>query len=71
MIGPEKLDYEKMDKTAFSVAKLGQDDRDEFWRSRRPRERLEYLEFLRQTVHGPAATGSFQKVFEVVERSGR
>jgi len=67
----QKLDFEHIDKTAFSVAKLGEDDTDEFWRSRSPDERLEYMEHLRRMNYGNAATARLQRVLEVARRSWR
>jgi len=64
----------QLDKKAVSVALLG-DSRDEkaYWLSKTPLERLEALEFLRQTFYGyDPVTDRVQRILEVVElESGR
>jgi len=58
----------KMDKTAFSVARLDEqgDDR-AYWQTRTPLERLKALELLRQAMYGydPVAA-RVEKVLTVV-----
>ena len=59
----------RLEKSALSVAPLG-DARDDkaFWLSKTPLERLEALEFLRQTFCGyDPLTDRAQRVLEVVE----
>jgi len=47
------LDSFRMDKTAFSVAALGDDSGDrEFWLSKTPEERLAAMEFMRVVNYG-------------------
>lgn len=62
-----------MDKTAFSVvASHDNSDDKEFWKSKTPGERLEALEYLRQTAYGyDPATTRLQRILEVVKRAGK
>jgi hypothetical protein len=64
--GPEDL---RLDRRAFSVAKLGDpDDTLAYWLSRPVEERLEAIELLRRTFYGEAATsGRLQRVLEVAQ----
>jgi len=64
----DDLNEYRLDKTAFSVARL-EDEPDEraYWRSKTPEERLRAAEFLRRQLYGEAALHPMQKVFEVVE----
>jgi len=65
----DRLTDYRLDKTAFSVARL-EDEPDEraFWHSKTPEERLRAAEFLRQSLYGyDPATLRLQRVFEVVE----
>jgi hypothetical protein len=39
----------------------------EYWFSRKPEERLEYLELLRRMDYGSAATARLQRVLEIAE----
>lgn len=61
----------RLDRNAFSVIGLQEQDEDErkYWRSKTPHERLEAIEMTRQMLYGydPAAT-RLQRVLEVVER---
>jgi hypothetical protein len=63
----------KIDRTAFSVAELGDEsDTRAYWRSRTPEERLQVVEFLRQLVYGDdLATSRIQRVFEVIDLKQR
>lgn len=59
----------RMDKTAISLAKLG-DETDEkaYWLSRTPLERLAALEYMRQVAYGyDPDTERLQRVIEVIE----
>lgn len=62
----------KLDKTAFSVTTLDQNDEDEkaYWLSKTPYERLDAVETMRQIIYGydPTAT-RLQRVFEVTQRA--
>jgi hypothetical protein len=58
-----------VDKTAFSVANLGDEAEDKaYWRGKSVYERLQAVELNRQVIYGyqPAATG-FQRIFTVAE----
>jgi hypothetical protein len=57
----------KMDKTAFSVAALGDDSGDrEFWLSKTPEERLAAMEFMRVVNYGyDPVTARMERVIEV------
>lgn len=63
------MQWEKLDKTVFSVSDLDNppDDR-AYWLSRPPEERLAAMEFLRQMVYGyDPATARVERVLEIVE----
>ena len=61
----------KLDKTAFSVSTLEQNNEDEkaYWLSKTPYERLDALETMRQIVYGydPANT-RIERVIEIAQR---
>jgi hypothetical protein len=58
-------DY-RLDRTAFSVVPLDeQDDDGAYWATKTPEERMRALEFLRWMAYGDAATARIQKVFSV------
>jgi len=62
----------KLDKTAFSVSTLDQNDEDEqaYWLSKTPYERLDAVETMRQIIYGyDPATTRLQRVFEVTQRT--
>jgi hypothetical protein len=61
----------KLDRTAFSVVPMEQNDEDEraYWLSKTPYERLDALETMRQIIYGyDPTTTRLQKVFEVARR---
>jgi len=61
----------KLDKTAFSVSTLKQNDKDEkaYWLSKTPCERLNALETMRQIIYGyDPATTRIEKVLEITQR---
>jgi hypothetical protein len=62
----------KMDRGAFSVVSLQEQDEEEkrYWRSKSPHERLLAVEETRQMLYGydPAST-RLQRVLEVAQRS--
>ena len=62
----------KLDKTAYSFARLGDEPDDAaYWRSRTPQERLEAVELLRQINYGKdACSGRLQRVFEFAPLRG-
>jgi hypothetical protein len=61
------------DLSAFSVVPLSREPQDrEYWLSKTPLERLEALEFLRQTFYGyDPATARLQRVLTVAPLSSR
>ena len=60
----------RIDKTAFSVARLeDQGDDKAYWLARSPQERLQHVERLRRLNYGHRATEGLQRVFEIVERT--
>jgi hypothetical protein len=64
------LESIRMDKTAFTVVRLGDESGDrEYWWAQTPRRRLEALEFMRQVAFGyNPATARLQRVLEVAEQ---
>ncbi len=67
----DQSQFPRMDKTAFSVIssfeEADQQDR-EYWLSRTPLERLQYMELLRRINYGDDATARLQRVLEIAER---
>lgn len=63
------MDWDKLDKTAFSVCDLDDQGNDlAYWLSRAPEERLAAVEFLRQMMYGyDPATARMERVLEVVD----
>ncbi|MFZ5908998.1 MAG: hypothetical protein ACOYYU_03170 [Chloroflexota bacterium] len=62
----------KLDKTAFFVSTLDQNDEDEqaYWLSKTPYERLDAVETMQQIIYGyDPATTRLQRVFEVTQRT--
>jgi hypothetical protein len=62
----------KLDKTAFSVIPLEQNEEAEkaYWLSKTPFERLDALETMRQIIYGyDPTTTRLQRVFEVTQRT--
>jgi hypothetical protein len=63
--------FPRLDKIAFKVlSSFEEADREdkEYWLSRTPQERLQYMELLRRNNYGSAATDWIQRVLEIVER---
>ena len=58
-----------LDRSYFQVARLDEpDDAKAYWLAKSPQERLEALEFLRQSVYGyDPATTRLQRVLEIAE----
>jgi hypothetical protein len=48
----DELAKTKLDRTHFSVAKLGDSDQKAYWLSKSPAERLEAVELMRQMIYG-------------------
>ena len=65
-----KQDFDGIDRSAFSVVALGeQDDDRNYWLSKTPQERLEGVETIRRILYGyDPATVRLQRVLEVVEQ---
>jgi len=64
--------FPRLDKTAFSVVSSFEeaDKQDkEYWHSRTPLERLQYMELLRRINYGSNATARLQRVLEIAERA--
>jgi hypothetical protein len=67
----EDLTEFRLDKTAFSIASLS-DESDEkaYWFGRTPQERMQALEWMRQTVYGyDPASIRLQRVLEITEHA--
>jgi hypothetical protein len=62
--------FPRLDKTVFSVVSLEEADSDEkeYWLSKTPYERLQYMELLRRINYGTNAVARLQRVFEITER---
>ncbi len=66
-----KRNPEALDRTAFSVVSLQEQDRHDrrYWLSRTPRERFEAIETIRRTLYGyDPTTERLQRVLEVAEQ---
>jgi hypothetical protein len=63
------VDQVRLDRSAFEVASLDDEDPDKaYWQSKSPEERMEALELLRQIIYGyDPATTRLQRVLEAVE----
>ncbi|MFN8386783.1 MAG: hypothetical protein U0X92_10230 [Anaerolineales bacterium] len=67
----DEYQFPRLDKTVISiVSSFEEADRqdDEYWLSRTPIERLEYMELLRRINYGDDAAARLQRVLEIVER---
>ena len=61
----------RLDRTAFSVGTLGDEEEEEdlYWSTKTPVERLQGLEQIRQIIYGYAATSArLQRVIEFTQR---
>jgi hypothetical protein len=67
----DKLNFPKLDKTAFSLASLTDPSDDkQYWLSKTPSERLEAIEIMRQIIYGyDPSTTRLQRFFEVAQRT--
>jgi hypothetical protein len=68
----DEAQFPRIDRTAFSVVSSFEeaDKQDkEYWLSRTPYERLQYMELLRRINYGSAATAKIQRVLEIAERA--
>jgi hypothetical protein len=69
----EASEYSKLQKTAFTVGDVREpSDEKAYWLSKTPAQRLEALEWMRQTIYGydPSAT-RLQRVLEIAQRTPR
>jgi hypothetical protein len=67
-----EYDLPRLDRRAFSVVSLEEQDEDEmrYWRTKTPHERLQALEVTRRILYGyDPATSRLQRVLEVVDRA--
>lgn len=66
----DENNFPRLDKTVFSVVSLEEADSDEkeYWLSKTPSERLQYMELLRRINYGTNAVARLQRVFEIAER---
>jgi hypothetical protein len=66
----DENNFPRLDKTVFSVVSLEEADSDEkeYWLSKTPYERLQYMELLRRINYGISAVARLQRVFEIAER---
>lgn len=63
----DELAKTKLDRTHFSVAKLGDSDEKAYWLSKSPAERLEAVELMRQLIYGyDPVRDRLQRVLTVV-----
>jgi len=61
-----------LDRNAFSVGTLDDDDARRYWQAATAEDRLAALEFLRQVMYGyDPVTDRVQRVLEVAELEGR
>jgi len=60
----------RLDKTAFSIVALSDaSDEKAYWHSCSPHERLQALEWMRQTIYGyDPASDRLQRVLTIAER---
>ena len=68
------MDHLKIDRSAFSVIALDEQDEDEkrYWHSKTPQERLAAAELMRQINYDyDPVSDRIQRVIEVVERAPR
>jgi hypothetical protein len=68
----DETQFPRIDKTAFSVVSSFEeaDKQDkEYWLSRTPYERLQYMELLRRINYGSVAATRLQRVLEIAERA--
>jgi hypothetical protein len=68
----DEIAFPKLDRSAFSVFSSFEDaDKQdkEYWLSRSPYERLQYMELLRRINYGSLATAGLQRVLEIAERT--
>ena len=63
----DELAQTKLDRTHFSVAKLGDSDEKAYWLSKSPAERREAVELMLQMIYGyDPARDRLQRILTVV-----
>ncbi|MEX2218111.1 MAG: hypothetical protein WD749_05070 [Phycisphaerales bacterium] len=68
MSAPEPRPEYRLDRTAFSVVPLAeQDDDGAYWADKTAEERMSALEYLRRMAYGSAATERLQRVLTVAQ----
>jgi hypothetical protein len=68
----EETQFPRIDRSALSVVSSFEeaDKQDkEYWLSRTPHERLQYMELLRRINYGSVAATRLQRVLEIAERA--
>jgi hypothetical protein len=68
----DESQFPKIDRTVFSVVSSFEeaDKQDkEYWLSRTPYERFQYMELLRRINYGSVAATRLQRVLEIAERA--
>lgn len=58
---------EKVDRTAFAIVSLGDDDTVAYWRTRSEQERWEHIEYLRYINYADQTNRRFQRFFEIAK----
>ena len=63
-------DFPKVDKSYFKITGLtDKSDETAFWQSKRPQERLEAIEIIRQIIYGyNPSTTRLQRVLEIAQQ---
>jgi hypothetical protein len=67
----DKLDFPKIQRTAFKVSSLFEkSDEKSYWLSKTPYERLEAVELMRRIIYGyDPSTTRLQRILEITQRS--
>ena len=68
----DETQFPRLDRTALSiVSSFEEADRQdkEYWLTRTPYERLQYMELLRRINYGSVAATGLQRVLEIAERA--
>lgn len=61
-------DWFRLDRSAFSIVSLDQQDDDgAYWRDKTPEQRMRAMEYLRRTAYGNPAAARLQRVLSVAE----
>ena len=68
----DEIKFPRIDKTALLVVSSFEEAEKldkEYWLSRTPHERLQYMELLRRINYGSVAATRLQRVLEIAERA--